>query len=305
MRGLLVPYYIPGTVWEQIAFNLDPVDGRVPLGACRDVRKAIALGTDREALVQSTMRGQSHVLNSFLPQEHWAYPLDGLATHEYDRVAAEDLLAGLGFVDEDGDGFRTATRDITCTITVDGDGNTKEQLIPVGTPLELTLATTAGNAMREEIALVFQQNMADIGVMVVLELEQAMVFFQDGPEGPVFGRRFDLAEFAWLSSYLPSLDLFYCSQIPSDENDWSGQNATGWCDPEFDRVGRKAERELERDSALASYYEPQRLFAEGLPILPLFMRVNVMATAPDVVNFYPDPTVASETWNIEEWAFGG
>jgi peptide/nickel transport system substrate-binding protein len=51
------------------------------------------------------------------------------------------------------------------------------------------------------------------------------------------------------------------------------------------------------------YHEAQKMFTENLPVLPLFARVKVMATAPDLVNFNPNPTVNSETWNIESWGY--
>ncbi len=302
--GQLVPYYVVGTVWEHIDFDVDPVDERDPLGACLDVRKAMTLGTDRQTMVEVIQKGLTRVQHTIVPQEHWAFPPDDLlVAYDYEPEAAKQLLEDLGFVDQDGDGYREAAEDITCPITIDIDGNTKDQVIPAGTPVKLTLNTTSGNAMRGDTTLLFQQNMADIGIDIVLEYMDANVYFEDGPDGLLFGRRFDLGEFAWLTGVQPSVALYFCTQIPAEVNGWAGQNETGWCDPEYDRAGKEAMNTLARGDALPLYHAAQKLFMENLPVMPLFARVKVMGINPAVVNFRPNPTVNSETWNIETWGF--
>ena len=48
----------------------------------------------------------------------------------------------------------------------------------------------------------------------------------------------------------------------------------------------------------------QRIFAEELPVLPLFLSLKVSATRPDVLNFSLDPTQNSELYNIYEYDLG-
>ena len=302
--GEITPYYVVGTVWEHIDFNFQPVDDRAAIGACKDVRKAIAYGTDRATMVDVIQKGKTLVQNTYVPAEHWAYPpADMLTTYDFDPEKANDMLEAAGFVDSDQDGVREAAEDITCTITADLEGTTVDQVIPAGTPLELTLNTTQGNVMREETTLLFQQNMKTIGVDVTLEYLPASAYFADGPDGPLFGRTFDLGEFAWLTGVQPPVGLYYCTEIPSEESSWGGQNETGYCNPEYDKISKQAENTLERPDALPMYHQAQEIFSDELPVLPLFARVKVMATAPNVVNFRPNPTVNSETWNIETWGF--
>ncbi len=302
--GEITPYYVVGTVWEHIDFNFNPVDDRPAIGACKDVRKALAYGTDRDTMVEVIQKGKTKVQNTYIPDVHWAYPPeDMLTTYPYDPELASQMLDDIGFTDADGDGTREAAEDITCTITMDLEGNTKDQVIPAGTPLELTLNTTQGNVMREETTLLFQANMDNIGVGINLEYLPANVYFGDGPDGPLFGRRFDLGEFAWLTGVQPPVGLYYCTEVPSEENSWGGQNETGYCNPEYDAVSKQAENTLERPDALPLYHEAQKIFSDELPVLPLFARVKVMATRSNVVNFMPNPTVNSETWNVETWGF--
>lgn len=302
--GELVPHYVVGTVWEHIDFNLNPIDDRPALGACQQVRQAIAYGTDRQNMVDVIQKGQTSVQNTYIPAEHWAYPSEDMLTlYPYEPETAMQMLDDMGFTDSDGDGVREAAEDITCTINVDVEGNTQDQVIAAGTPLEFTLNTTEGNQMREEATLLFQQNMSDIGVGVNLEYLAANIFFEDGPDGPLFGRRFDLGQFAWLTGVQPPVSLYWCTEVPSEENAWAGQNQTGWCDPVYDQIAKQADNTLERADALPLYHQAQQIFSEAVPVLPLFARVKVMATTPDVVNFAPNPTINAETWNIESWGF--
>ena len=50
-----------------------------------------------------------------------------------------------------------------------------------------------------------------------------------------------------------------------------------------------------------------RLFAQELPALPLFTRLRLAATTPDVRNFRLDATQPSDLWNVFELdlALGG
>ncbi len=306
-EGKLVPYYVVGTAWEHIDFNLNPVDERVPLGACHELRKAVILGTDRQTIVKEIQRGKGRVQHTFVPEEHWAYPpANMLTTYPYDPDAARRTLSELGFADHDGNRATPwqAVRDITCTITLDASGRAKEQLIPKGTPLKLDLLTTSGNVMREDTTILFQANMREIGIDIRLDYQPADIVLDDGPHGPLFGRRFDLGQFAWLTGVQPPVALYYCNEVPSESNGWSGQNETSWCDPEYDRVAKRAAMTLRRADSLADYYRAQQLFTEQIPVVPLFARVKVMATTPQVLNFRPNPTVNSETWNIEAWGLG-
>jgi peptide/nickel transport system substrate-binding protein len=50
--------------------------------------------------------------------------------------------------------------------------------------------------------------------------------------------------------------------------------------------------------------DAQRLFSENLPVVPLFLRLKLAATRPDMCNFVMDPTNNSEFWNVEEFDYG-
>jgi hypothetical protein len=53
-----------------------------------------------------------------------------------------------------------------------------------------------------------------------------------------------------------------------------------------------------------AHLEAQRIFAEQLPVVPLYLHLKVAATRPDLKNFSLDPTADSEFSNIEAFDFG-
>ncbi|RIL09463.1 hypothetical protein DCC79_10965 [bacterium] len=302
--GKIVSSYLTGTTWEHMNFNLDPVDDRPPLGACLPIRQAVAHATDRQNMVDEVMLGKSRIAHTFVPEEHWAYPPeDMLVAYDYDPEAAKRILDDFGFKDGDGDGIREAEKNITCPIAVGLDGATKDLTIPAGTPLELELMTTEGRPYREQTTLLMQQNLKNVGIDASLQYIASNTFFGDGPDGPVFGRRYDLAEYAFSFGVMPPVSRYYCTDIPSAENAWAGGNHPAWCNPAYDRAAKQAENTLERAAALPLYHQALQLLMQDIPALGLYARVNVRVASPEVVNFKPNPSHPSEAWNIESWGF--
>ena len=48
----------------------------------------------------------------------------------------------------------------------------------------------------------------------------------------------------------------------------------------------------------------QEIFASELPVIPLYLRLKLAVTRPDMCGFTLDPTAISEMWNIEAFDFG-
>ena len=88
---------------------------------------------------------------------------------------------------------------------------------------------------------------------------------------------------------------------------WGGdnQNNTGWANAAYDAACQTALGSLPGTPAYEqSHMAAQRIFAEELPVLPLFLSLKVSATRPDVFNFSLDPTQNSELYNIYEYDLG-
>jgi ABC-type transport system substrate-binding protein len=217
-------------------------------------------------------------------------------------------LASLGFEDRDGDGIVEAYG-YSGTFP-DGE----EWSIPDGTPFEVSFNSILGNALRETVAQIFQSNMADVGIKVNLDLMPIMVYFDD--EGPLMQRRFDIAEYAWLSDPDPGGDTLWVgvdilnehgevvlpAQIPTEENDWGGQNFDGWVNEEASYLTYEATNTLDWNERIHLYQQQQEIFMEEVPTLPLFIRANVVGFAPGLKGWEIGPS-NELTWNIHEWYF--
>ena len=300
--GQLNATFVTGTVWEHADFNIQPVgdgyfaawdtdgDGIGPFGDPQ-LRQAIAMCMDRQAVVDTVMFGQSTVLHTYLPPQHPLFNAD-VTQWPFDVEAGSALLEEIGWLDDDGD-------PLTPRVSSGVLG------VPDGTPLEFQYETTSAT-QRQQATQVMAESAAQCGIKMNLNYFPASEWFADGPEGKLFGRRHDLGQFAWLTGVAPPCDLYLGgSQIPSDENGWSGQNETGYDSEEFNVACNAALGTLPGQEGYEEYnLEAQRIFAEDLPVVPLYLRLKLAATRPDMCNFIMDPTANSEMWNIEEFDFG-
>jgi peptide/nickel transport system substrate-binding protein len=284
-QGVIKPVFVTGTVWEHVDFGINPTPTYDRPDFFEDVRtrRAIAHCIDRQAVVDTILYGRSIVIDTYIPPEHPLFAT-GLTHYDYDPAAAMALLEEVGWVDTNGDGVREAQG-------VEG--------IADGTLLQFKWQSTTA-PMRVQYMQIFQQNLAECGIKVNLENLSAAEFFADGPEGPLFGNHYDLGSFAWLTGVEPSCDLYLGSRIPSEENGWGGQNNTGLINSEYDAACLRAITALPgSENYIEGHKEAQRLFADNLPVIPLFLRIKIAAIRPEVTGFFMDPTQNSELWNIE------
>jgi len=290
-QGQLIPTFVTGTVWEHVDFGINPVDDyastRPDFFEDVEMRQAIAMCLDRQTVVDEILLGKSVVIDSYIPEEHPEYNAD-VAKYEYDPQAAMAMLDSLGWTDEDGDGIRECNG-----CDVDGADD--------GTPLSFKWGSTTA-PMRVNAMLIFQANLAECGVEIVLDNIPSTEWFADGPEGPLFGRHFDMGEFAWLTGVEPPCALYLTSEWPSEDSGWAGQNNPGYTNPDFDEACNAALQSLPGTPEYSQYHkEAQRIFAEDLPVVPLYLRTKLAAYRPQVEGFIMDTTCNTEMWNIEEF----
>ncbi len=283
--GELGTVFVAGTVWEHVDFGIKPVESYDRPNFFQDVRtrRAIAMCLDTQSVIDALFHGRSIPLSSYIPPSHPLYTPD-VVVWDYDPQAARALLEQVGWQDRDGDGVREAHG-------VDG--------IPDGSRLAFKWRSTTAEP-RVAYMQIYQQNLLECGIELSIENLPVGDFFADGPEGAIWGRRFDLASFAWLTGVEPPCSLYLSSQIPSQENKWVGQNHTGFSDPEYDAACKAAMRSLPGTPEYQQYHhQAQRIFAQKLPAIPLFSRLKLGVYAPHVKGFIVDSTQNSEMWNIE------
>jgi peptide/nickel transport system substrate-binding protein len=283
--------FVTGATWEHLNFGIIPAEGYERPNFFSDVRvrQAIAHCIDRQKVVDKVLFGQSRVLHTYLASEHPLFEPDA-PQYKFDIKKGSALLTKSGWVDDD---ENPKTPRIAKGI----------EDVPDGTPLIFSLATTSA-PQRQEATKILQDSLVQCGVQVKLEYIDPSELFADGPDGVLFGRQFDTAQFAWMIGPEPPCELYLCSQVPSEENDWQGVNLTGFCHADFDAACTAAQQSLPGEAQYEqAHKKAQRIFAEQLPAIPLYSRPMLAATRPDLKGFIMDPTARSEFWNIEEFDY--
>jgi peptide/nickel transport system substrate-binding protein len=268
--------YTPGPALEQLTFNLD-----APGLSDANVRHAIAHAIDRQALNQAAMFGKAQVPASFLPDWSWAATAD-VPTYAPDMAEASQILDKAGWT---GEGVRQKN----------------------GQHLSFTLSTTSA-PFRPALAENLRDQLGKVGIELKLDFQPASVLFDGSSSGPLVGRKFDIAELAWISSYDPAADqafTLHSASVPARATFFQGGNYGNYHNQRVDQLLDQSQRSLDpafRTSALA---EAQTIWQTDLPALPLLVRPLVTAVRQNVTGFRPTPALATETWNIEQWDLAG
>jgi len=261
----------PGLIYEHLDLNLDNPILKDPL-----VRQALVLALDRAAISQQLFAGQQPVADTSVSPLDWVHSAE-IPTYPYDPARAAALLEEAGW-------------------TLGSDG---VRVNAAGERLSLELMTTAGNRSRELVQQVLQSQWRDAGIEARIRNEPARVFF-----GETVGKRkfTGLAMFAWLSSpeSVPRTTL-YSDQVPSPDNGWGGQNYTGYQSPEMDELIDAIEIELDRDKRKALWQRLQTLYAEDLPVIPLYWRANAYVLPKWLEGVRPTGHQGTTTLWVEEW----
>jgi peptide/nickel transport system substrate-binding protein len=260
----------PALIYTHIDVKLDN-----PLLADRRVRQAILMAVDRKAISDKLFEGKQPVANSDIS------PLDPMYSpaarqYPYDPAQAKKLLEEAGFGE-----IRNGVRQ-----------NAK------GERFSLELIFGAGNRMSEQIAQVIQSQLRQVGIELRLKPQPPRLFGEALTHREFSG----LAMYAWVSRpENVSRTILHTDEIPSAKNGWSGQNYTGYSNPAMDKALDAAERELDRDKRRALFGEIQRLYADDLPVLPMYFRVDSFVIPKPLKGVVPTGHLNSSTLWIETW----
>jgi peptide/nickel transport system substrate-binding protein len=292
--------YGAGPDWEHLDLGIKPAaydDGYNALAGDRPdffsdprTRQAFAFCLDRQSVVDQLLYSHSAVPDTFLPPGH---PLldQKVAHYAYDPAQGAKLLDAVGWMDTDQD---PATPRVSKGVTG----------VPDGTPFAVTYQTTQAG-LRVQAAGLLAKSMAGCGIQVAVKTLAPGDLFATGPDGTLFGRKFDLAQFSWASGDRPPCSLYTTARIPDASNHWVGENIAGFSNPAFDQACQASMASLPGGSGFTeSQAKAQELFAQDLPVIPLYMDPRVDAARPDVCGLAVDPSARSEFGNLESLDMG-
>jgi peptide/nickel transport system substrate-binding protein len=269
--------YIPGTKWEHIDFNLsDPALSDI------HVRRAIAYGINRKAIVDNLLFGKSEIANAFIPDWHPFFKPNAskVTKYAYDPVKAEQELKDAGYA-KGSDGVYAKG----------------------GKKLELKFQTTDAT-LRKQTGELIRKDLEKIGIKPNVDYLIARNFFAPSGRGPLSNRSFQLGMYTWLASYDPDSEgLYLGSRTPTPANGYTGSNYPGYsgADDLIRKADLTADTVVNEPERIKVYGDILKQWTADLPVLPLFLRVSPMVARKDMKNFKPTKTSAPETWNCFEW----
>ncbi len=294
-------YLGQGPEWEHLDFGIQPAsyaDGYNPGSGDRPdlfgdprTRQAFAYCIDRASIVSQLLYDRAAVPNSFLPPNHPLY-LKDLPGYAFDPQKGQQLLDEVGWKDTD-------NNPDTPRVAVGIKG------VPEGTPLSVTYLTTQAKLRQAVAEAVSGSLRKSCGIGTTVKSMNPGELFSPGPDGPVFGRSFDLVQFSWQASSQPNCLLYSTAQIPDSSNHWIGANITGYSNPAFDTAcaGAYWARAGAADYAQRNQ-QVQAIFANDLPVIPLYTDLKIAIARPDLCGLTMDVTARSIFWNLEGLNFG-
>lgn len=245
---LLLAYNMRSNGWE--GFKKAPV------------RQAFSTAIGKELLIQSVLLGFGDPAFSFIPKPSPWYSEEGLAKYGvgalYNKEKAKAKLIEAGYATKKADGG----------IDIKGKD---------GKPLKLTLVTNSGNEVRESVAFLVKQELADLGIEVELKLVPWATLlnkylknkvpgtdqesrFNNGPSA-VSEEPWDLMVMGWNTNPISPSGQYVI--LASD----GGLNYWGYSNPRVDELFAKARsREaLEIEARKKIYAELGRIISEDQP----------------------------------------
>jgi peptide/nickel transport system substrate-binding protein len=217
----------PGTNLTYLGFNLED-----PVLSHREVRQALALATDREALIRFLLHGQAKLAAGVLPPDHWAAE-PNVAQYPYDPARAEQVLGAAGFPRKQ-DGVR----------------------------LQLTLKCSTEEQARL-IGAALQEQWRRVGIQLELRPLELATLFSDVAKG-----NFQITYQRWVGANTDP-DFFEYA-FSSKRFPPEGANRGHYRNPRIDALTDQIRVEMNQEKRKALCGEVQRILAEDLPYLPLW-----------------------------------
>ncbi len=240
------------------------------------VRQALMYGIDRQGIVDNILGGLGTVMNANIPGFSWVHN-PNLNPYEYNPDTAIELLEDAGWTEVADDGIRMNAE---------------------GERLTITTVSGTGDTLREDVMLIAQQNLAEIGVELKPEFYEWSV---------LLNQYLDVAKFqSYLLSWSLSTDpddfiTFHSSAGVNEDGQLAGFNDVEYSNPEVDELLERGRTTMDKNERQQIYFEVQEILNEELPYVFLFSRDVVAAVHKDVkgVVMTGIGSLYPERWYIE------
>lgn len=240
----------PSFKYTYLAFNLEH-----PILKDERVRRAIALGIDRESIIQYKFRNTARLSTGMLAPDHWAYEPD-VERFDYDPERARALLDEAGYP-PDKNGVR----------------------------FQLEFKVSASK-FRRSLAELMAHQLGELGIEVRVRSYEWGTFFHD-----IRSRNFDMTTLQWPSVMEPSLYrwIFHSENIPAEDNRAAGANRGAYRNARVDELLVAGDSEADLEARRAIYSEVQQILARELPYVSLWHEDNIAVIRKGVQQYYTTP----------------
>jgi len=239
------------------------------------VRQAIAMGFNRQKLVDDLLLGLTGVAATDWDNSPWVDP--SIEPYPYDPEKAMALLDEAGWVDTNGDGTR------------DKDG------------VELVLKYgTTNREVRQDTQAVAQQDLAQIGVKLDIQSFDADIFFASYAEdGPSANFSLDIIEYSDSPAFPdPDTSVWRCAEIPSDENP-AGVNGAGLCDETLEALFVQQETQVDFAQRQQTLYQITKHIFDNAYWIGLWHDPDLFGISERLLNM--KISGATPFFNVFEW----
>ncbi len=291
--------------WEILAFGIKPVsydDGYYPFGADRPAffddlrtRQAIVSCIDRQGFVKDYFTNQAEIPFSSLPSGSPLLP-SGLSVIPYDPAIADQLLTAAGWLDYD-------KNPVTPRISM----NVRN--VPNAISFSLNLLIVDSGIPRQ-IAERMVVSLAQCGIQVKLTPSTFEELFKAAPDGLVFGRKFDLAQFSMQTDERTNCLLFDSGEIPAQLNFWMGMasggaNFSGYNNSSLDTACQTARRSgLNAQGFQTSQQKVNQIINQDLPIIPLYFKPEIYLSRTDLCVNGQNEVAEISLGELDVWDIG-
>ncbi|GAB4539386.1 MAG: peptide ABC transporter substrate-binding protein [Pleurocapsa sp.] len=251
-----------------------------PFLSDRQVREAFSLAVDRDTIARQLYGVSGKATSNFLvaPEQY----VSSNTSYEYDLNKASGLLDKAGWKDTNGNGIR--------------DKNGQEMQI---------VFQTSVNPLRQKTQTLVKQGLQSIGVGVELKSIDPSVYFSSDASNNDTVEHF----YADLQMYTTGntnpdpgayMQFYTCAQIPQKANNWSGDNNSRYCNPEYDRLWQQSNTELEPAKRTMMFKLMNDILIEDFAVIPLVHRADVVAFS-NSISGYELTAWDMRTWDIMNW----
>jgi peptide/nickel transport system substrate-binding protein len=259
----LVAYW--SNLYVFVAWNNDD-----PLFADRDVRRALTLGIDRQAIVDTILGPYGNVAVSPIISSVWAHDRS-IKALPYDPAEARRILEAKGWKDSNGDGV----------------------LDRGGKPFAFELASNAGNQQRTDAAVMIQQQLSKLGIRATPRLLEFNTLVDQANKGQIAAMVLGLS----LDTSLDLTGNFHTSQIPSPNNE--GSNFERYRNPEVDRLIDEIAATPDIRSALPKLNQLQQILHRDQPVTFLWESQRLSPVNKRIHD--AKPNALRSFFNLKDW----